>query len=56
MATRDYRQPHRKYFLIALIAVLILTVAAGWVAFTLFNPTPPRTITMATDPEGSSSG
>ena len=55
MATRDYRQPHRKYFLVALIAVLILTVAAGWVAFTLFNPTPPRTIAMATDPEGSSS-
>jgi len=55
MATRDYRQPHRKYFLIALIAVLILTVAAGWVAFTLFNPTPPRTIAMATDPEGSNS-
>jgi TRAP-type uncharacterized transport system substrate-binding protein len=56
MATRDYRQPHRKYFLIALIAVLILTVAAGWVAFALFNPTPPRTIAMAADPEGSNSG
>ncbi len=55
MPTRDYRQPHRKYFLIALITVLILTVAAGWVAFTLFNPTPPRTIAMATDPEGSGS-
>jgi TRAP-type uncharacterized transport system substrate-binding protein len=38
---------------VALIAVVILTVAAGWLAFALLNPTPPRSVAMATDPEGS---
>ena len=53
MTTQDYGQVHRKYVLIALIAVVILTVVVAWVAFALLDPTPPRTIAMATDPEGS---
>ena len=53
MANRDYGQVHRKYFLIALMVVAILAVVVAWVAFALLDPTPPRTIAMATDPEGS---
>jgi TRAP-type uncharacterized transport system substrate-binding protein len=53
MAFRDYALAYRRYLVMALIAVAILTVAAVWLAFTLLRPTPPRTIAMATDPEGS---
>ena len=53
MAIRDHALAYRRYLMVALIAVLILTVAAGWLAFILFDPTPPRMIAMATDPEGS---
>jgi TRAP-type uncharacterized transport system substrate-binding protein len=38
---------------IASIAAVALTVAAMWLAFSLLRPTPPRTVAMATDPEGS---
>lgn len=53
MDARDHAQTYRRYLVVALIAVVVLTVAAVWVAFVLFDPTPPRTIAMATDPEGS---
>jgi TRAP-type uncharacterized transport system substrate-binding protein len=53
MAVRDYALAYRRYLVVAVIAVAILTVAAMWLAFALLQPTPPRTIAMATDPEGS---
>jgi TRAP-type uncharacterized transport system substrate-binding protein len=53
MAVRDYTQVFRRYLVIAVIAALVLTVAAVGLAFALLNPTPPRTVAMATDPEGS---
>jgi TRAP-type uncharacterized transport system substrate-binding protein len=53
MAFRDYALAYRRYLVVALIAVAVLTVAAVWLAFALLRPTPPRTIGMATDPEGS---
>jgi TRAP-type uncharacterized transport system substrate-binding protein len=53
MAVRDYALAYRRYLVVALIVVVILTLAAVWLAFTLLRPTPPRTIAMATDPEGS---
>jgi TRAP-type uncharacterized transport system substrate-binding protein len=53
MAVRDYAQIYRRYLLVGLIAVVVLTVAAAWLAFTLLRPTPPRSVAMATDPEGS---
>jgi TRAP-type uncharacterized transport system substrate-binding protein len=53
MAVRDYALVYRRYLVVGLIAVVVLTVAAGWLAFTLLSPTPPRSVAMATDPEGS---
>ena len=53
MAVRDYALLYRRYLVVGLIAVVVLTVAAAWLAFTLLSPTPPRSIAMATDPEGS---
>lgn len=53
MAVRDYALAYRRYLVVALIAVVLLTVAAMWLAFALLRPTPPRSIGMATDPEGS---
>jgi len=53
MAVRDYALAYRRYLVVALIAVGVLTIAAMWLAFTLLRPTPPRSIAMATDPEGS---
>jgi len=35
------------------IAVVAIAAALIWLAFTLLRPTPPRSVTMATDPEGS---
>jgi TRAP transporter TAXI family solute receptor len=53
MAIRDYTQGARRFLLIALITTLILTGAAIWLAVVLIGPPPPRSIAMATDPEGS---
>jgi len=38
---------------IASIAVVAFAMVLIWGAFTLLRPTPPRSVTMATDPEGS---
>jgi len=53
MVTRDNDLVRRRYLLIAFIAVVALTSAAIWLAYTLLRPTPPRTVTMATGPERS---
>ena len=53
MAARAYASLYWRYFVVALIAVVTLTVAVVWVAFALLRPTRPRTVAMATDPEGS---
>ena len=53
MAVRDYALIYRRYLVVGLIAVVVLTVAAMWLTFALLRPTPPRSIGMATDPEGS---
>jgi TRAP-type uncharacterized transport system substrate-binding protein len=39
--------------LIFSLGIVTLTAAAIWLAFALLRPTPPRTVAMATDPEGS---
>ena len=41
------------YLVIASIAVVAFAAVLIWLAFTLLRPTPPRSVTMATDPEGS---
>src|SRR5262252_7750369 len=53
MAARDYALARRRYLLIASIAAAALTAAAIWFAFASLRLTPPHTVTMATDPEGS---
>jgi TRAP-type uncharacterized transport system substrate-binding protein len=53
MALRDHGLVRRRYLVIASIAVVALIAAAIWFAFTLLRPTPPHTVAMATDPEGS---
>jgi TRAP-type uncharacterized transport system substrate-binding protein len=53
MSVRDYALVYRRYLIVGLIAVAVLTIAAMWLAFALLQPTPPRSIAMATDPEGS---
>jgi TRAP-type uncharacterized transport system substrate-binding protein len=51
-------QPSRKqltarYILVSSVIALVLTVALIWLVFAVFSPTPPRSVTMAIDPEGS---
>lgn len=53
MASQDHTLMFRRYMAVALIIAVALTVAAMWLAFTLFNPTPPRTVAMAVDLSGS---
>jgi TRAP-type uncharacterized transport system substrate-binding protein len=38
---------------IAAIIVAVFTAAAIWLTFSLLRPTPPRSVSMAIDPEGS---
>jgi len=43
----------RRYLVITLIALVALTGVLTWLTFVVFRPTPPRSVTMAIDPEGS---
>jgi len=52
---REYAVVRRRYIAIAVIGALVLTVAAIWIAFAFLHVTPPRTVSMATDPEGTTS-
>jgi len=54
MASQEHTLMFRRYLALAVILAVVLTVAAMWVAFTLFNPTPPRTVGMAVDLSGTS--
>jgi TRAP-type uncharacterized transport system substrate-binding protein len=52
MAVPDHALSQRKYLVWAVAALVALVAAAAWLAFAFFKPTPPRTVTMATGPEG----
>ena len=52
MTVKDYFRTHRILLTIAVIAVAALIVAVLWVAIAALRPMPPRTVTMATGPEG----
>jgi TRAP-type uncharacterized transport system substrate-binding protein len=54
MTQRDYTLLFRRYLVVAVLVALALTAAAMWIAFTLFNPTPPRTVSMAVHQGGTS--
>ena len=53
MATPKNAHTTRRYAKLASIAILALTAAVTWLAFALLRPTPPRSVTMAVDPEGT---
>ena len=53
MTVKDYFRMHRLQLTIVVIAVAALIVAVLWVAIAALSPMPPRTVTMATGPEGS---
>ncbi len=46
-------QLNRRLLGVAAIIVAALTVIGIWLAFSLLRPTPPRSVAMAIDPEGS---
>jgi TRAP transporter TAXI family solute receptor len=48
---RDYVRTHRLQFIIVVLVVVAL-IAGVWVAIAALSPMPPRTVTMATGPEG----
>jgi TRAP-type uncharacterized transport system substrate-binding protein len=48
----DYASTRRFHPLIPLIAAAVLVVPALWVAIVALRPLPPRTVTMATGPDG----
>jgi TRAP-type uncharacterized transport system substrate-binding protein len=45
--------PTQRYLVIASIGVVVVTAVAVWLAFALLRPTPPHSVVMAIDPEGS---
>lgn len=47
------RNSTRRYLLLSSIVFVAVTAAVIWLAFAVFRPTPPRSVTMAVDPEGS---
>ena len=53
MATQNHGNATRRYLIITLTALVVLTGVVTWLTFVLFRPTPPRSVTMAIDPEGS---
>jgi TRAP-type uncharacterized transport system substrate-binding protein len=57
MGAKETMPPNRKslsrYLLVSSITVVVLTAGLIWFVFAVFSPTPPRSVSMAVDPEGS---
>jgi len=53
MAVPDHALFQRKHLVWAMVALFLFVAAVAWLAFALLKPNPPRTVTMATGPEGS---
>jgi TRAP-type uncharacterized transport system substrate-binding protein len=47
------RNPARRYLVVSSATLVVLTGVLTWLIFALFRPTPPRSVTMAIDPQGS---
>jgi len=43
----------RRYLILFSVTAIVLTAALIWLMFAVFSPTPPRSVSMALDPEGS---
>jgi len=52
--TLDYFRANRFHLIIPVIAALAIIVAGLWAAIIALRPLPPRTVIMATGPEGGS--
>ena len=52
MTVKDYFRTHRLYLTLAVLAVAVLIVVVLWLVIAALRPIPPRTVTMATGPEG----
>lgn len=50
----DYFRAHRFHLIIPVIAAAAVIIAGLWAAIVVLRPLPPRTVTMATGPEGGS--
>jgi TRAP-type uncharacterized transport system substrate-binding protein len=55
MNTLKSEQVNRRLLVIVVIIVVALTAVGIWLTFSLLRPTPPRSVAMAIDPEGSCS-
>ena len=53
MSILKSEQVNRRLLLISAIIVATLTAVGIWLAFSLLRPTPPRSVAMAVDPQGS---
>ena len=53
MNIQKRKQLGRRVIMIGAIIIVTLTGVGIWLAFSLLRPTPPRSVTMAIDPEGS---
>jgi TRAP-type uncharacterized transport system substrate-binding protein len=42
-----------RYLLVSSVIAVLLTIALIWLVLAVFSPTPPRSVSMAVDPEGS---
>jgi TRAP-type uncharacterized transport system substrate-binding protein len=49
----DRRNLTRRYLAVSSVAFAVLASVLIWLSFVAFRPTPPRSVTMAMDPEGS---
>lgn len=47
------RIPGRRYLVLSSLALVVFTTLLVWLVFAIFQPTPPRSVTMAIDPQGS---
>jgi TRAP-type uncharacterized transport system substrate-binding protein len=52
MMPPNRRNPTRRYLVASSITIVVFA-ALTWLTFAVFRPTPPRSVTMAIDPEGS---
>ena len=53
MAIPNRKNAMRRQLVWMAVALVALTAVVTWLTFALFRPTPPRSVTMATDPTGS---
>jgi TRAP-type uncharacterized transport system substrate-binding protein len=51
--TSNRKKQTRRFLVVSSVCFVVLTAGLIWLTFALFRPTPPRSVTMAIDPEGT---